>query len=552
MPLIPVGVTDFRKLRLGSYYFIDKSMFIADIMRTGAEVTLLPRPRRFGKTMNFSMLYRFLDMRQDNAELFEGLAVSNHQDVMDHLGSWPTVFMSFKDIKYSDFNSCLKGLAFLLGDLIEEHEELIENSNPSRGDRMVLDSVVNHDLEPVSMERTLKVLTKLIHRATGKKAIVLIDEYDMPIHSGYANGYYEEIISFMRNLLSGAFKDNDHLHKGVLTGILRIAKESIFSGFNNPDVLTLLDEPFSEHFGFTETEVTKILEDVGMTNREAEVRKWYNGYRFGSHTIYNPWSIMKMAAHPHVPLQPHWVNTSDNMLIRKLIKDENVMARRDLETLLSGEVLVKDISSSIVLGAINERALWSMLTFSGYLKVLNMNVIAQRIICELTIPNLEVSSFYDETVRDWIDEKVGNKGLAPLLNALLTENIDLFSAIFSEIVVQMLSFHDTAGSEPERVYHTFMLGMLAHLRGSYEVSSNRESGLGRYDVSLIPEDSTKPAFLFEFKAGGEVPKQSAKDALEQIILKDYAATARSRGVSRIHALGVAVSGKTSFMETRLL
>ena len=552
MPLIPVGVTDFKELRSGHFYFVDKSMFIADVMRSGAKVTLLPRPRRFGKTMNLSMLHRFLDLREDNHALFNGLAVAQHEDVMAQLGAWPTIFISFKDIKYTNFQDCQDALAQLMARLFKEHKADIMRAEPEDLEEVIVESILRGEARPAHLQSALATLTELLHRATGKKAVVLIDEYDMPIHSGYHSGYYQDIVAFMRNLLSGAFKDNPHLHKGVLTGILRLAKESIFSGFNNPDVHTLLGEPFSHHFGFTEVEVSHVLADVGISEREAEVRRWYNGYRFGPHTMYNPWSIMKMAANPQQPLQPHWVNTSDNILIRKLITDRNAMSQTDLEVLINRDHLRRELNTNIVLDDFDAIALWSMLVFSGYLKTEQVQRVEGRLMANLAIPNLEVAIFFEQTVRKWLGKQMGPSGLEPLLSALLADEMDAFEAIFAELVKQVLSFHDTSGKEPEKVYHTFMLGMLVNLRGTHDVTSNREAGFGRYDVSLLPKDPAKTAYLFEFKVAGDDPEKAAQSAIKQIISKDYAAAARRRGIGQIRALGVAVDGKSTHIETRML
>jgi hypothetical protein len=420
----------------------------------------------------------------------------------------------------------------------------------------VIESPASDHPDPVFMQRIPAVLTKLLSQATGKQVVVLIDEYDMPIHAGHHNGYYREIVAFMRNFLSGAFKDNPHLHKGVLTGILRIAKESIFSGFNNPAVHTILDEAYAEHFGFTEDEVATTLTIFDLTDRTDEVRMWYNGYQFGTHTIYNPWAIMRYVDNARFPTsraEPYWINTSDNLLIKRLVVGQNAVSRNDLEKLLSSEPLIKELDSNIVLEHVNARALWSMLTFSGYLKVEKITEVMNRTMHQLAIPNLEVRTFYERTIRDWLDEQAGPEGMDPLLQALLTENIEVFHHHFQEIISQVLSFHDTAGKEPEKVYHTFMLGLLVNLRGMYQVRSNRESGFGRYDISLVPNDPTHPAWLFEFKvADGQDAKTVATTALQQIIDKDYAAEARAAGAARIYAAGVAVEGKRVTIETRLL
>ncbi|MCP4410017.1 MAG: AAA family ATPase, partial [Gammaproteobacteria bacterium] len=326
---IPIGISDFKELRTGDYYYVDKSLLITDVVHSGAKVILLPRPRRFGKTINLSMLHYFFDIAQEEgAAPFGGLEVAGQPDIMARCGRYPTIFLTFKDVKFSDYRSCLSEMALMLADLFDHHMSMIEKAVPTRADRRVIETLSSEDPNPAMLQRSLKVLSKLLHRATGQKAIVLVDEYDAPIHAGYRHQYYEEIIGFMRNLLSGAFKDNTHLEKGVLTGILRIAKESIFSGFNNPRVCTILDAEFSQRFGFTETEVERVLDDFNLQDRREEVSNWYNGYRFGPHTIYNPWSIMQYATDARfssATAQPYWVNTSDNRLVRDLVTGKNAI-----------------------------------------------------------------------------------------------------------------------------------------------------------------------------------------------------------------------------------
>ncbi|MDJ0837862.1 MAG: AAA family ATPase [Acidobacteriota bacterium] len=555
MQPIPVGISDFKKLREADFAFVDKSMLIADILRSGAEVTLLPRPRRFGKTLNLSMLRYFLDHRNEtrNASLFEGLQVTAHPDVMKHQGRYPVVFVTFKDIKYSEFKHCESAIAKTLGHLFLDHREVITRADPKGVVKKSTEAIMDGTADFVDLSDALGLLTKLIEEGTGKKPIVLFDEYDAPIHAGYRHGYYDRIIEFMRNLLSGAFKDNPHLKTGVVTGILRVSKESIFSGFNNADVQTILDNSYARYFGFTEDEVSAFLARRGLADREEEVRTWYNGYRFGGQIIYNPWSIMKMAANPEAPLQPYWVNTSDNRLIQSLITDERAVRREDLEKLLRGELLAKVLDVDIVMNKMTAKAVWSMLTLSGYLKTETLVIDEGRFKSELTIPNKEVRLFYEESVRTWVDEQSGPQGFSPLIEALLAQDMDRLAVIFAEVVKSVLSYHDTAGNEPERVYHAFMLGLLVALRGRYRVVSNRESGFGRYDIIMIPEDERHTGIVFEFKRVEEKPpKETAKEALQQIIEREYAVELQAAGIQSIRAVGIAVDGKKTEICSALL
>ena len=554
---IPIGISDFQKLRENGYYYVDKSMLIADVINSGAEVTLLPRPRRFGKTINLSMLRYFFDSGgQDGTGLFNNLKISDHAQLMQHQGAYPTLFLTLKDVKYSTYEDFFRAMADIIGQLFLDHGELLVEARPVGIEKRKVEAIRQGTAGNVDLQGALALLTKLLHRSTGQKVIVLIDEYDAPIHAGFLNGYYAEIIEFMRNFLSGAFKDNAHLQKGVVTGILRVANESIFSGFNNPRVCTLLDEAFSHHFGFTETEMEKILADFNLQHKQAEVRDWYNGYRFGSQTIYNPWSIMQYvneAADSGKRPEAYWINTSDNHLIGDLITDQNAVQPEELKCLLAGGTVDKEIDTNIVLNRLQSKSVWSMLTLSGYLKVVSNRLDADRVLHQLAIPNREVRSFFDGTVRDWLEDRVGGRGLDPLRDALLNEDMKLFGAHLAALVKGVLSFHDTAGAEPERVYHAFVLGMLVNLRGRYRVSSNRESGFGRYDLCLTPLDPNATGFIFEFKRSDELsPADTAKAALHQIVDRQYATEMRAAGIARIRAIGVAIDGKRAHVETRLL
>ncbi len=492
---------------------------------------------------------------KDNASLFQGLAIHDHQDIMSHCGAYPTIFLTFKDIKYSSFADCIKAMKGVLSSLYLEFESVLEAANPRGVEKKWVHAILEGEADTTEYQNALALLTKLLHRATGKKTIVLIDEYDMPIHTGFKSGYYSDIIDFMRNLLSGAFKDNDSLEKGVLTGIMRIAKESIFSGFNNPRACTILDNEFSQYFGFTQAELDQILTDFQLENRANEVRTWYNGYQFGPHTIFNPWSIMQYvtaAQRPDAQAEPYWVNTSDNQLIRNLITEQDALSKADLETLLRGETIHKELETNVVLSNINTDSLWSMLTQSGYLTS-RKTIVSQGIHhCDLAIPNLEVRTFFSRTVQAWVKKHAGSGGLKPMLDALLEEDIPQFAFHFSEAVRQTLSYYDTAGNAPERVYHVFLLGMLITLQNRYQVRSNRESGLGRYDILLTPHDPHDPGFVFEFKQTETNPEEAAQKALKQIQAKDYGAVLRQAGVTKARAIGVALCGKQVAFETSLL
>jgi len=557
---LPLGLSDFKKLRENGAYYVDKSLFIKEIIDRSAEVLLLPRPRRFGKTLNLSMLRYFFEKRKESlAHLFKGLFIEQDTDAMQHQGQYPVIFLTFKDCKETTAEKCFNQIRGLLNGLYLEYEALLYQELPPK-ERPNYDKITEERGNIVDLENALKFLMQVIHRQTGKRVIVLLDEYDTPIHAGHEYGYYEEIVLFMRNLLSGALKDNVDLEKGVLTGILRIAKESIFSGLNNLDVLPLLRPEFQDCFGFTETEIKQLSEDFSLTDIQLAVLKtWYDGYLFGERVIYNPWSVLNFIASSDKFPRPYWINTASDALLRDLITHSEPGFQAQIETLLAGGTIQTHLNENIVLRDLtmrDEQDIWSMLVFSGYLKPVNIIPQRFRILYELTIVNFEVHSFYENTLQVWIQKTVGRAKLRDLLHSLTQADWKIFGKRLEEMVLSVLSYHDTAGEAPERVYHAFVLGLLTHLSDRYIVRSNRESGYGRYDVLMIPRQLDDSGFVFEFKKIDRPDENTVKDAmqsaLQQIEVKQYAVELQTQGVKRIWGIGVVVDGKQVWVESVLL
>ncbi len=380
----------------------------------------------------------------------------------------------------------------------------------------------------------------------GRKTVILIDEYDTPIQEGYIHGYYPQAISFMRNLLSGALKDNSSLEQGVLTGILRIAKESIFSGLNNLRICSLLTPEFSQHFGFLEKEVEKLLQDYQVGADIDEVKNWYNGYVFGDTIIYNPWSIINYADQWRNGFRPYWVNTSSNDLIRQMLTTSPAVVKEELECLIRGESIRKEIQDNIVFQEIenNSSALWNFLLFSGYLKIVSKEQ-HKRLYAELKIPNVEVEYLFEDIILKWFESSIQDKHHQMMLSALVNGDLLTFEDIFQDFVMKTFSMFDTGGEEPEKVYHAFVLGLLVSLQDSYEVRSNRESGYGRYDVMIIPRDLSSKGVIIEFKKArrNENLDQAVTAALAQIETKDYACELLVLGCEDILKIGIAFQGK---------
>ncbi|EDN69806.1 protein containing DUF1703 [Beggiatoa sp. PS] len=425
------------------------------------------------------------------------------------------------------------------------------NANEQKDYDIIIEKQGNID----DLEEALSFLMQLLNQQTGKRVIVLLDEYDVPIHAGQEHGYYEDIVLFMKLLLGNALKDNSDLEKGIVTGVLRIAKESIFSDLNNLDVLSLLRSEFDRYFGFTEEEIEQLSKDFSLAKSIAVLKKWYNGYLFGNRVIYNPWSIISFLMSEDRFPRPYWINTASESLLRDLITRTDPDFQEQIETLLSGFTITTELNENIVLRDLeyNEQNIWSLLVFSGYLKPVKMIPQPMIPLYELAIPNLEVYSFYQNTLKSWLHHQIGGKRLQMLLSALTKTDFETFGELLKEMVLVILSYHDTAGNEPEKVYHAFVLGLLTHLMDRYVIRSNRESGYGRYDVLMIPHQKAEPGFIFEFKKVNR-PKEkneveAMKSALDQIKDKQYATELRDLGIENIWGIGVVVEKKQVWVQS---
>ena len=547
---IAIGVSDFQDMLTGAYYYVDKTLFIKDILEDGSKVILLPRPRRFGKTLNMSMLrYFFEKSDQDNSALFENLAIGQEPDCMAKQGQHPVIYLSFKELKNDNWEDCLNGFKFMIWQEYERHSYLLESGILNEENRAFYQSISNRSANIVDYQMSLSKLCKYLYEYHKQKVIILIDEYDVPIQQAYLKQYYDPLISFMRNFMTAALKDNDYLEKGVLTGVMRVARESLFSGLNNLSVWTLLDEPYCKQFGFLETEVEELLNYYGIESQLKEVRDWYNGYMFGNAVIYNPWSLLKYVQNWKGGLQPYWINTSDNEIVHRLISRGGPALKMELEDLLQGTAVVKTINQNISMGEVekNDQNVWSFLLFSGYLKPLSRDIIDGEMICSLAIPNREVQTIYRDIVKSWFNDSVHSDFLRTMLKSLINGQIEVFATHFREYVQSSFSYFDTGGKVPEKIYHAFVLGLLVGLRPNYEIKSNREGGYGRYDVMVIPQDASQAGIIIEFKSVDleEVKdlEQVAQLALQQIEEKGYQQELLDRGIHEIIKLGIVFRGK---------
>ncbi len=552
MQKIPIGISDFKELREKGFFYIDKSLFIKETIDISAKIILITRPRRFGKTLNLSTLrYYFEKTAISNASLFKDLAILNQgAEYTQKQGNYPVIFLTFKDVKERTWEDCLCKLKDIIKEEYLRHKYLIKEDCLEAEEKTSYQSIMDLAASRSDYENSLKNLTKYLERYHQQKVVLLIDEYDTPIQAGYVNNYYEDNISFIRNMLSAALKDNVSVEKGVLTGILRVAKESIFSGLNNLGVYTILSSEFDDKFGLTESELQQTLETYQLVNYLPDMQNWYNGYKFGNTVIYNPWSILNFMDSKDKKLIPYWVNTADNALIEKLITKNSTELNEEFMNLLEGKTLEKEIMENIVYDDVEkiDDALWSFLLFSGYLKQTSQRKINQDLItvCTLAVPNKEVMYLYTIFVKRWFAKKIKHQDQDLMLKALVLGDIETFENIFQEIVLKIFSYHDF-GQESEKVYQAFVIGLLVWLSDTHELRSNRESGYGRYDVLLIPNDRAKLGIIIEFKKvnirKNETMDQAIAVAFQQIEDKKYATELQSLGVTQIIKLAIVFEGK---------
>ena len=547
---LPVGLSDFKRVITDNYYYVDKSLLIQELIDQGAQALLIPRPRRFGKTLNLSMLrYFFEKTEEDTGALFRHLKIwQAGEEYTRHQGKYPVIFLSFKDVKEPTWESALEKIRRLIQEEFSRHRYVRSANTLNNGREEYFDSIVNLTASQSAYEDSLKRLCGYLARHHGQQVILLIDEYDTPIQAGYVNGYYAEVIGFMRNFLSGGLKDNVHLEKGVLTGIMRVAKESIFSGLNNLGVFTLLRSEFSSSFGLTEDEIAQALKDFGLLQQHENIRDWYDGYVFGDHVIYNPWSIINYLNSADKEFRPYWVNTSDNSIVEQILTRGGSELQAELESLINGEGIEKNIEENIVFAEIEQSddVLWSFLLFGGYLKYVAKRPINTHWLYRLQIPNSEVRHVYERLVKRWFEKRLENKKLELMLRAFVRGDVKEFERFFRELVLNVFSYHDFGG-EAEKVYQAFTIGLLVWLGGQYEIKSNRESGYGRYDVMVIPQDLARVGYVIEFKKvdayENETPEIAVQKALLQIEEKKYAAELFARGLKTVKRLAIVFEGK---------
>ncbi|MDM8521262.1 AAA family ATPase [Anaerolineales bacterium HSG6] len=552
-----IGQSDFKKFRQYDGYYVDKSLFIQEVIEMGYMVLLLPRPRRFGKTLNLSMLRYFFEKSDVNhADLFTDLAIRDTPLFEEHQGRYPVIFLTFKDQKADSWPSLLRLLSNLIRAEFWRHRYLLETDILGGPEKRYFQTILDGKAKAEDYSQALLYLSAFLARFHKEDVVILIDEYDTPIQSGYLQGYYEPVLTFMRNLLSGGLKDNEHLRKGVLTGILRVAKESIFSSLNNPGVFTVLSQEFNTIFGFTTSEVKTMLDYYGLGEQYNLVAHWYDGYLFGGEVIYNPWSVLNYVTSRDKQFRPYWLNTGSTDLIDRLMTRSGAELRGELEQLLAGQTVTRPIYDSIVMRDLGRRdnLVWSFLLFSGYLTVVEQVDMVQY---KLRIPNYELVHIYQDLIRIWFEEKVKLPQLETMLTALEQGDVYLFERMLRIIVTEVMSYHDLSGS-PEKVYQALVLGMLVWLAPKYEIRTNREAGYGRYDMMFKPKlppsegegNVQRAGIILEFKRvdDDQKPETVLEDALQQIKDKAYTTELQAAGVTDILQIAVAFQGKKMWLK----
>jgi hypothetical protein len=559
---IGIGFQDFERLIESGCFYVDKTDFIREWWENEDCVTLITRPRRFGKTLNMSMLECFFSNKYaGRGDLFQGLSIWEDEKYRGLQGTYPVISLSFASVKDADYESMKYSMRSIIGRIYGQHRYLLDGDALTSDEKRYYVDIENYrgELNDVEYTRALNVLSEYMYRYFGKKAVILLDEYDTPMQEAYLNGYWDEMVAFIRNLFNSTFKNNPYLDRGIMTGITRVSKESIFSDLNNLKVVTTTSDEYATSFGLTEEEVFVGLDEYGMSGEKQKTKDWYDGFTFGSHRdIYNPWSVLNLLDTGR--FEPYWANTSANGLVNSLVREGAPDVKQKMGDLLEGKNLDTCIDEQIVFNQLDdaEDALWSLLLAGGYLRVVSCDTETEDGVWryELALTNHEVRLMFRNMIKGWF--KRDNTSYNGFVKALLAGDLDAMNEYMNDVALNTFSYFDTGTAvdidgnqrqRPERFYHGFVLGLLVSLGKDYELTSNRESGFGRYDVMIVPRDGERDAFILEFKVRNARREETLDDtvaaALAQIEEKQYEASLAARGIpkGRIRKYGFAFEGK---------
>ena len=549
---LPIGIDNFEKLITRGYYFVDKTLLIKDLLDNKAAVNLFTRPRRFGKTLNMSMLqYYFEDRRDeftgekiDNSYLFEGLNIKvEGEKYTKDMGKYPVINLSLKSAKQRSLDLAFQCIREEISNEFKRHKYIIE-SDLLKAEKEHFMKIVNNDKDMSLYITALKFLSDCLNKYHNEKVIILIDEYDVPLENAFFEGFYKEMIGFIRSLFESALKTNSSLEFSVITGCLRISKESIFTGLNNLKIISILDDRYAEHFGFTDEEVVKICDDYNMEQKYETIKQWFNGYIFGETNVYNPWSVMQyvddLKANINRLPKSYWANTSSNSIVKSLIERADDITKGEIEALIEGKTIEKPVHEDITYDDVYDNLdnLWNFMFFTGYFKKISerMDENTQESFVELAIPNLEVKYIFRTKVLKWFNEQIKLYDMTKLFNAIVNKNPELFEVELNNLLLDTISFNDAY----ENFYHGFLAGVLSNMKG-YIVKSNREGGTGRSDLFIKSVSRRGIAIVIEFKIANDIDdlEKKADEAIEQIEDRRYDMELRSEGYKNIFKYGIA-------------
>ena len=539
---LPIGVEDFKRLVDNGYYFVDKTLMIKELLENKETVNLFTRPRRFGKTLNMSMLQRFFEATEkSNAYLFDGLKIAAYPEYMVYQGQYPVISISLKSMKRASYQEAYFEYVKLLSDEFERHETILQSDAVSEEDKLEFQKIKRRIAEPKEYNSAVKLLSKCLQKVYQKNVIILIDEYDVPLENAYHEGFYDDMTNLIRSCFESALKTNPSLEFAVLTGCLRVSRESIFTGLNNLKTYSITKNKFSQYFGFTQEEMKEILQAFSLEQYAGTIANWYDGYRFGLTEIYNPWSVLNCIdsylQNDMVACEPYWSNTSSNRIVKRLIEESNERTKSMVEELINGTPIHTQIFEDVTYGTIdvNQDYIWSFLLFTGYLKIISCETIGDETYYDMVIPNVEIKCIYKNTIRSWFIDHVNRDSRTDILESVIHADAEKLEDLLCTWLTNTISCFD----EQENYYHGFVTGLVSGFSG-YMVVSNRESGNGRFDLVIKQRSRWHHAAILEFKVVEKYNQmtKACEDALRQIEEKDYEASLRDEQYENIAKLGI--------------